>query len=98
MPFDMANSRTATGFTRNHGDLLGEQRRIVRHVARVAEQQLQRMSPGRERNLSFGLSCAKMQMIEVRRNRLAKWRQCGIHDQMVVPGIRLVDTGWRDAH
>ena len=93
----MAN-RWAAGFARDHRDLFRIQRRIMRHVTRIAQQQLQRVPAGRERDLSFGLAGAKMQMVEVGGNCLAEWRQRGIDDQVVMTRIGLVDAGRRNAH
>src|SRR5271169_6746383 len=89
---------TAAGFIRDHGDLFRKQRRIMRQMARVAEQQLQRVPTRRECDLGFGLSCSKMQMVEVRRDRLSKWRQCGVNDQMMMAGAGLIHAGRRDSH
>ena len=67
-------------------------------MARIAEQQLQRVSAWRQRDLSFGLAGAKMKIVEVGRNRLSEWRQCRIDDQVVMTCVGLVDAGRRHAH
>src|SRR5579862_3756936 len=56
-------------------DLLRIDRRIVRHVIGVAEQQTQPVPAGRQRDLRLGLSGAEVQMVEVVRNRLVERRQ-----------------------
>ena len=67
-------------------------------MAGVAEQQLQCVSARRERDLGFGLSCAKMQMVEVRGDGLRECWQCGVNDQVVMTCVGLVHAGGRNSH
>ena len=53
---------------------------------------------GLERDGCFGLSGAEMKMIEVVRDRLIERRQVGVDQHMMVPGIRAIRSGRRDAH
>jgi hypothetical protein len=46
----------------------------MRHVALVAEQQLNRVDPEREVDLRLGLSGAEVQVVEVARDRLVERR------------------------
>ena len=50
------------------GDLLRQQRRIVRHMVGIAHEKLQRVRAGRQIDYGLGLSEAEMQMILVVRN------------------------------
>src|SRR6267378_7768692 len=75
--------RAAAGRDR-HLDLLRIDRRIMRNMVFVGEQQLQRMFAERQRNLRFGLAGAKMQMIEITRDRLIERRQIGVDQQMMM--------------
>jgi hypothetical protein len=81
-----------------HGDALGHDRRIVRDVILVAEDQLQGMLAGGEAHLRLGLSGAEMQMVEVIGDRFVQGRRGRIDDEVVVPGIFPVETGRRHAH
>ena len=54
-----------------HVDGFGIDRRIVRHMGRVGEQQAQRVLAERQRDLRFGLAGAEMQVVEVVGDRLA---------------------------
>src|SRR5262252_10405342 len=64
----------------------------------VAEQKPKPMLARRQRDLRLGLAGAEVQMLEIVRNRLSKRRQVGVHQQMMMPRIRLVEAGGRDAH
>src|ERR1700746_2978989 len=79
-------------------DLFRIDRRIVRHVAGIAEQEPQPVVAQRQGGLCFGLSGTEVQMIEVVRDRLIERRQVRVHQKMMMPGVRLVESGWRDAH
>ena len=69
----------------------------MRNVVLVAEQQLQSVH-GAAVSPSLGLSEPEMQMIEVIRDRLVHRGQRRVNQEMVVAGIRLVDTSRRDPH
>ena len=73
-------------------------RRRVRDVILVSQQQLQRVLAGRERDLRLGLAGAVMQMIEVVRNRLVERRQVGVDQQVVVTGMLAIQAGRPDTH
>ena len=70
------------------GDLLRIERRIVRHVIAVCHQKLQRVSAGRQLDDRFRLATAEMQVLLVAGYRLIEWRQVGIDQQMMMPGVR----------
>src|SRR5258708_7961074 len=58
-----------------HGYFLRVERRLVRHVVRVAEQQLQRMRSWRQFDPCFGLPFAEMQVVFVVGDRLVqRWQ------------------------
>ena len=66
-------------------DLLRHDRRVVRDVALIAEQQLQRVRARSQLELDLGLPAAEMAMILVRRNRDVEIRQARIDQKMVMP-------------
>ena len=68
-------------------DTLGHHRRRMRDVSAVSQQKLKGMLPRGQVHFGLGLAGAKMQVIEVARNRLIQRRQLGIDYQMVVSGI-----------
>jgi hypothetical protein len=70
----------STSLRHGHGDLLRRDRRIVRHVVSIAQQQLKGMLAGRQLNPHLGLARAEMQMFLVVRNWLIERRQLGIDD------------------
>ena len=70
----------------------------MRYMIFIGEQQLKRMFPERQRNLRFGLTRSKMQVIEVVRYRLVHRRQRSIDEEVVMPGISLLYASWRYSH
>ena len=92
--------RFVLGSALGHGDFdrRRHHRRIVRHMIFVGEQKLQRVLPEGKGDGRFRLPGAEMQMIEVVRDRLVQRRQLGIDQEVMVPGIGIVDAGRRDAH
>lgn len=56
------------------------------------------MLPRGEVHFSLSLAGAKMQVIEVARDRLVQRRQIGIDDQMVVSGILSIGSRRRHPH
>src|SRR4029077_11854862 len=81
-----------------HLDWLRHDRGGVRHMALVAEQELQRVYSQWQRHSCFRLPGAEVQMIEVIRDRLVERGQLGIDQEMVMAGIGLFDACWRYAH
>ena len=73
-------------------------RRRVRDVILVAQQQLQGVLPGLQRHLGFGLAGAEVQMVEVARNRLVERRQIGVDEQMMMARIFPIRARRRDTH
>ena len=71
--------RRRSGCRRRFGDghmnLVGIDRRRVGDVVGVAEQQLQRMRSGRQREFGFRLAAAEVQMVLIVRNWLVERRQ-----------------------
>src|ERR1044072_9449354 len=59
--------------------------RRVRNVILVSEKQLQRVIPRFQRDRSFSLAAAEMEIIEVVRYRSIERWQFGIDQQMVMP-------------
>ena len=87
-----AASATVTCTT---GDITGG---IMRNVSGVAEQDLQRVFAGRQRDRRLCLAGAVMQVIFVVRDRLVERRQVGVDQQMEMPAVGFGDAGGRDAH
>src|SRR5262252_283773 len=56
------------------------------------------MLPGRQADFSLGLPRPKMQVVEIVRNRLIKWWQLGVDQQVMVPGILSVGARRRHPH
>ena len=67
-----------------HLDLGRHDRRRVRNVILVAEQQLERVLAVLEGDLGLGLAAAEVEMVEVVGDRLIERRQIGIDQQMVM--------------
>ena len=63
----------------------------MRHMVRIAEEELKRVSTGGKRDRCFRLSRSEMQMIEVVRDRLVQRRQLGVDQKVVVAGVSPVD-------
>src|SRR3569832_2429749 len=80
------------------GDLFRFEWRVVRHVVPIAEQELQRVRAGRELQRGLGLTVAVVTMAVVFRDGLVQRRHVGVDEQVMMPGIRVVDAGGRDAH
>ena len=69
------------------------------YVQVVAQHELQRVSTGRKGDLGFRLSSAEMNELIGGRQRLDVVDVAGvIYQQMMMPGIGLVDPGWSYAH
>jgi hypothetical protein len=64
----------------------------------VSQDQLQAVTTYGQIDLGFGLTGAKVEMIEVIRYRLIEWRQAGIDHQMMVARIQLFETSGGHAH
>ena len=75
-----------------------KQRRGIGKVVLVAQQQLKGMIARWQGHFGFGLTCAKMQMIEVAWDRLVQWRKFGIDQQVMMTGILLVGSCRRYPH
>src|SRR5271163_3395890 len=63
-------------------DDLGHDRRVVRNMTLVTQQELQRVLTCRQRDLRLGLTTAKMDVVEMARDRLIERRQLAINDTM----------------
>ena len=59
----------------------------MRHMTVVSEQQLQRVTAGRQLKMRFGLAQTKVQVVLVVRNDLVERWQIDVDEQMVVAGI-----------
>ena len=94
----MSNPR----FRRRHADIdnhhIRVDRRNVRNVRRVPEQQLERVAAFRQGHGRFGLAGAEMQVVFIVRDRLIQRRQRRIDEKMVVSRVRLVHPGRSNAH
>ena len=64
----------------------------------VAEQQLQRMTAGRQLDDGLRLATAEMPVLTVRWDRQARGRQPGIDEQVVMTGPLHIDTRRGNAH
>src|SRR3569833_4504180 len=64
----------------------------------VSQDQLQGVTPYGQIDRGFGLTGAKMEMIEGIRYRLIERRQAGIDHQMMVARIQLFETSGGHAH
>ena len=67
-------------------------------MVRVAEQQLQRVRSGRQREFSFRLAPAEVQMVLVIGDRLVERRQIRIDQEMMVTRVGSLGARRRDAH
>ena len=67
-------------------------------MVRVAEQQLQRVRSGREREFSFRLAAAEVQMVLVIGDRLVERRQVRVDQEMMVTRVGPLGSRRRDAH
>lgn len=70
----------------------------MRHVIFIREQELQLVLSWRQRDDGLRLTCAKMQMIEIARNRLVERRHIRIDQHMVMSGIGIIQSRGRDTH
>ena len=70
----------------------------MRNMFRVAQQQLERMSSLRKRYLVFSLTTAKMDIVVIARNRLVQGRQIRVDQQVVMSGMRFLNSSWRRTH
>ena len=82
----------------SHMDLLRYDRRIMRDVLLVRQNELKGMRAGRKRYLFLCLSRAEMKVIGIIRNRLVENRSFGIDDKMMMSRVRLHHPGWRHSH
>ena len=64
----------------------------------IRKYELQRMSAKRERNFSFSLTGAKVQMIEIIWYRFIERREIGIDQQVMMSGVEFFKARGRDAH
>ena len=69
----------------HNGDGLRKHWGVMWDVIFVRQDQLQRVTPYRQIDFGFGLAGAKMEMVEVIRDRLVKRRQAGIDQQWWCP-------------
>ena len=81
--------------TRMRGDT---DRRIVRDVILVAQQQLQGVRSRFERDLGLGLAGAEVEVIEVVGNGLVQRRQLGVDQQVVMARVRAIRAGGCHSH
>ena len=79
-------------------DLLRTQRRTVRAVRKIGEQQLQAVFARSELDHDFGLTTTEVPVLVIRRDRPGQVGQAGIDQQMVMPGFSLVYAGGCDTH
>ncbi len=73
-------------------------RRVVRDVQVVCEQELQAVAARRERHRRLGLSLAEVHVVRVGRDRQVERRRVGVDQQVMVAGVLHRDAGGRDAH
>src|SRR6185437_647281 len=91
-------ARTPASFHMDR-DPLRHQRRFERNVVGMAQFQLQGVSAGCERDRGFGLATAKVDVLRIVRNRLARRRQLlHVDQQVMVPGALLAEARRRHAH
>ena len=64
----------------------------------VAEQELQRMVSGRQRDFRLGLGAAEMQMVEVARDLPIKRRKRGIDQQVMMSAVGFAGARRRQFH
>ena len=64
----------------------------------IAEQHLQSVLSRRQRNFGAAAAIPEVYVVFISRNWQPKVRQTGIDQQMVVPGMGLVVTGFDDIH
>ena len=64
----------------------------------VREQKAQLVLAERQRDLRLGLAGTKMKVIKIVRDRLVERRQFGVDEQVMMPGVRLIEAGRRDTH
>jgi hypothetical protein len=98
MTNDPVEQRPAS--SRRHGDpnRLGIDGWIMWDVIFVAKEKLERMLSEGKCDLRLGLSRTKMQVIKITGNGFVQWRQWGVHYEVMVAGIGLLDTGWCYPH
>jgi hypothetical protein len=70
-------------FNRNRNDLR-QDRRVVGEMPMVAQQQLQRVLAGIQRQFGRGAAVAEVNMLCVSRDRLPKVRQTGIYEKVMM--------------
>ena len=89
-------------FRRRHADIdnhhIRVDRRNVRNMRRVPEQQLERVAAFRQGHGGFGLAGAEMQVVLIVRDRLIERRQRRIDEKMVMSRVRLVHAGRSHTH
>ena len=78
-------------------DAPGHERRVVRHVVRIAHQQLQRVRTGGQFDNRLGLAETEVQMVAVTRYWLTEWRDRGIDQQVMMAGVLGGHAGGRHA-
>ena len=64
----------------------------------VAQQELQRMVAGRQRDFRLGLGAAEMQMVEVARDLPVECRQRGIDQEVMMSAVGFVGSRRRQVH
>src|SRR6516225_3408115 len=95
---DPADDRSASGRRYRHPNRLGIDGGLMCHMIFVTEEKLERMLSEWKRDLCLGLTCAKMQVIEIIRNGPIQRREWGVHDQMMMAGIGFFNAGRRYPH
>ena len=77
---------------------VGHDRRIVRNVSVITQQELQSVLSCGQRDLGLGLAVAKMNVVEIARDRLIERRLSGVDEKVMMTGIRPYYSCGRDLH
>ena len=79
-------------------DRIGIDRRLMRDVVGVPQEELQSVTSRRQGDVRLRLAASEMQVVLVVRDRLVQRGERRVNQQVVVAGVRLVDTGWSHPH
>jgi hypothetical protein len=82
----------------NHFDPLRHDRRVMRDMPIVAEDQLERMFAWLQGDFLLGLAGSEVQVIEIAGDRLVERRRRRVDQEMMMAGVRLVHARGRNAH
>ena len=74
-------------------DARGHDRRRVRDMIFISQEELQSVRPRLQRDLRLCLARTKMEMVEVTRDGLIEGWELGIDKEVVVPRIRVIGAG-----